>query len=120
MPGRLTGDTASRALVAADVAIGVGWGGTATIAINALSNDQRGGFVVTASATTPAQATATIAVTFASAYEAAPFALVCRGGGTGVITIGFAVVTCTKSVLTIIADTVPVAASTYEVFYHLL
>jgi hypothetical protein len=120
MPGRINANTASRALVAADVAIGVGWGGTATFAIGAGSNDQRGSVTVTASATTPAQATATIAITFAQAYEAPPFAVVCRGGGTGVVTIGFNIVTVTATVLTAISDTVPVAGSIYECIYEVL
>lgn len=74
--GRLDGSNAT-AVTDADFAIGAGWGGTATFTVTAGSTDQRGQIVITASATTPAQATATVALTFVDgAYASTPFAIV--------------------------------------------
>ncbi len=55
------------AVVAGDFAIGVGWGGTATKAVLTGANVQGGTLTITASATTPAQATATVVFTFPAA-----------------------------------------------------
>lgn len=74
--GRLDGSNAS-AVAAANFAIGAGWGGTATFTVTAGSTDVRGQIVITASATTPAQATATVALTFVDgAYASTPFPFV--------------------------------------------
>jgi len=110
MPGRITFEAEGRALVAGDVALGVGWGSAAVLAITAGSNSQRGAISVTASASTPAQATATIAITFPKAFDNVPFAVVSRAGGTAAVTVFPTVVTCTATVLTIISNTLPVSA----------
>jgi hypothetical protein len=61
------------ALAAGDVALGAGWGTTATKAITAGSNDQAGQIVVTSSGASQAQATATVTITFADgAYASTP------------------------------------------------
>ena len=59
-------------LAAGDVAIGAGWGTTGTKAITSGSNDVAGQIVVTASGASFAQATATVVITFKSAYVTAP------------------------------------------------
>ena len=70
--GRLDASVGT-ALATGSVAIGAGWGGTATKSIRSGSNDQAGVITITASATTPAQATATVAITFTDgAYASTP------------------------------------------------
>lgn len=75
--GRLDGSNAS-AVVAADFALGVGWGdGTPTVEVVAGSTDQRGTIIVTSDGASQAQATATVTLTFTDgAYASAPFAIV--------------------------------------------
>lgn len=118
MPGRLTGDGASRAIVAGDVALGAGWGGTATVAVTTGSTDQRGQLVVTASATTPAQATSTVTLTFAQAWEAAPFAFVVEAANTQVAT-GENVIDIVTTTTTLVFKhgVLPVAAKVYTFNY---
>ena len=71
--GRLDGSLADTA-VAANFVLGAGWGGAATIAVTTGSTDQRGQITITASTTTPAQATATVVHTFAGgAWAAIPW-----------------------------------------------
>lgn len=72
MPGRLSLREEGRALVAGDVVIGAGWGGAATVAIAAGSNAQNGSLAITASTTTPAQATSTVVITFPKAFDNVP------------------------------------------------
>lgn len=113
---------AGRDLVAGDVVIGVGWGGTATKAIRAGSNRSRGAISVTASATTPAQATATIVITFPEPYDEIPYVVLARdvgdegGSGAGASTRGY-VKAVTKTALTIQSDTLPVAGQITGVSY---
>lgn len=65
------------ALAQANVALGAGWGTTATVAIAAGSNDQAGILTVTSAGTGQAQATANITITFADgAYAAVPRAVI--------------------------------------------
>ncbi len=74
--GRIDGSNGSAA-VAADFVLGAGWGSAATHTVTAGSTAQCGQIVITASTTTPAQATSTVTFTFPDgAYAAAPFALV--------------------------------------------
>ena len=68
--------TGQTALGAGDVAIGAGWGTTATKAITTGANDVAGQVVVTAAGGTYAQATATVTITFKSAYAATPRAVI--------------------------------------------
>lgn len=93
--------------------LGAGWGGTATRALTAGSTDQRGILTITASATTPAQATATVVHTFADgAWVAAPF------GGIWVtsdsaIDEGHVVLTTTTTTATWTFSVLPVATKIY-------
>ena len=121
MPGRVNADTASRALVAGDVAIGAGWGGTATKAVTAGSNDQRGEVVITASATTPAQATATVTITFAQAYGQTPFAVVVQSANDEAATVQAPRdIVVTKTTLSFTASVIPVATKIYKYAYQVL
>jgi F420-0:gamma-glutamyl ligase len=121
MPGRLAGDSASRALVAGDVAIGVGWGGTASVAVTAGSNDQRGEIVITASATTPAQATSTVVITFAQPFQEVPFGVVIQSANDEAATVQAARdVVATKTTLAFKSSVVPVAAKIYKYVYQVL
>lgn len=74
--GRLNGSIGTAA-VAADFVLGAGWGDdavTAGPAVTEGSNAQRGTIAITATAVTPAQATATVTFTFPDgAYTSAPF-----------------------------------------------
>jgi len=121
MPGRLTGKGAGPELAATDVAIGAGWGGTATKAVTAGSNDQRGEIVVTASATTPAQATATVVLTFKRKFAATPFAVVVQSANDEAATVQAPrdiVVTTTQ--LSFTASVIPVATKVYKYAYIVL
>lgn len=71
MPGKHHFDTASRALVAADVTLHANWGTSPVLTLDA--NDQRGNVQVEAKATVGASPT--VAIAFTSAYEAAPVVL---------------------------------------------
>lgn len=114
--GRIDGSIGT-ALVAGNVAIGVGWGGTAVLAITAGSNDQAGQFVITASATTPAQATATIVLTFADgAYNAAPWCL-CTTTNDNAIDTGHVTWSSTTTALTLTFTVLPVATKIYTFTY---
>lgn len=104
---------AGRDLVAGDVAIGAGWGTVATKAIKAGSNRTRGRIDVTASTTGPAQATATVTVTFPEPYDEIPFAVVARdvegeAANGDTITKGVYVKSVSKTTLVLQADTIPV------------
>jgi len=116
--GRLDG-TNGTAVAAANFAIGVGWGGTATFTVTAGSTDQRGQIVITASATTPAQATATVTLTFVDgAYAAAPFAIVQLATNTDVVTFGGpTAVAATTTALSWVSSIIPVAAKVYTYNY---
>lgn len=64
------------ALAAANIALGAGWGTTASTAIGTGSNDQAGVLTITSAGTGQAQATANVTITFADgAYAAVPRAL---------------------------------------------
>lgn len=118
--GRLDGSLGT-ALAAANVAIGAGWGGTATFAIRTGSTDQRGVITITASATTPAQATATIAITFADgAFAVAPplygFQLLYCDNAVAEPN-SFQVQACSTTVLSCTYGTLPVATKVYAFAY---
>ena len=121
MPGRLTGKGAGPELSAADVAIGAGWGGAATKAVTAGSNDQRGEIVVTASTTTPAQATSTVVLTFKRKFAATPFAVVIQSSNDEAATMQAPQsVVCTTSQLSFVSSVVPVATKIYKYSYIVL
>ncbi len=120
MPGRLYANGAGPALATGgtDVAIGVGWGGTATVAVTAGSNDQRGQIVVTASATTPAQATATVVLTFKRPWASAPFAVVCEADNDSAVPAEEPTeIATTTTTLSFKASVVPVATKIYKYNY---
>ncbi len=75
--GRLDGSNATE-VTAANFALGAGWGGAATFTVADDSTDQCGQIVITASTTTPAQATSTVTFTFADGayYGTAPIPIV--------------------------------------------
>lgn len=117
--GRLDGSIGTL-LVAGDVAIGAGWGTTATKAILATSNDQRGRITVTASGASFAQATATVVVTFADgAYTAAPIPI-CTVTSNSAIDEGHIVATCTTTALTMTFSVLPVDTKIYVIHYALI
>lgn len=113
MPGRISLQEEGRALVAADVALGVGWGGAATFAILANSNSQKGQIAVTASATTPAQATSTVTITFPKAFDIAPIPIVIVVANTQAITEGVSAVVATTTTLVWLASVLPVSTKVY-------
>jgi hypothetical protein len=119
--GRLDGSNAS-AVAAANFAIGAGWGGTATFTVTAGSTDVRGQIVITASATTPAQATATVVLTFVDgAYASAPFPIVSLANSTSAP--GDAQpssVAATTTALSWVAGVIPVATKVYTFNYALI
>lgn len=120
--GRLSGANAS-AVTTANFAIGAGWGGTATFTVTDGSTDQCGQIEITASATTPAQATATVTLTFADgAYASAPFAFVVLAAPpTDAVTFGGPInQACTTTALSWVSSVVPVATKIYRYNYAVI
>lgn len=121
--GRLDGSLGS-AVAAANVVIGAGWGGTATAAIRSGSTDQRGVITITASATTPAQATATVALTFADgAYASTPpyYSITLLHSDNAVAEPNsFQVTACSTTALTWTYGTLPVATKVYAFAYAVI
>lgn len=110
--GVIRGDIGTAA-VAGDFVLGAGWGGTATRAVATGSNAQRGTLTVTASATTPAQATATVVFTFPDGgYASAPFGLV-NVTSDSAIDEGHVVVVNTATTSTWTFSVLPVATKIY-------
>lgn len=73
--GRLGGELGTL-VTAAAFALGAGWGTTASVAVAAGSNDQRGIITITSAGTGQAQATANVTLTFVDgAYAATPGSL---------------------------------------------
>lgn len=120
--GRLDGSLKGAAPVAANFALGAGWGTTASVAVAAGSTDQRGRITVTSAGTGQAQATATVTFTFADgAYVAAPFALVELTDNTNAVTE--AQPTAKATTTTTLAWThavLPVATKTYTFTYGVI
>ena len=118
--GRLDGSLGT-ALAAGNVAIGAGWGGTATVAIRAGSTDQRGIITITASASTPAQATATVTITFADgAYASVPpyYSVILLSSDNAVAEPNsFQTTACTATALSWTYGTLPVATKVYTFAY---
>ena len=115
--GRLTA-TGSTDLVAGQVSLGAGWGGAPDLAITAGSNDQAGRLTITAAVTTPAEATATVALTYTDlAYPAAPVTLTNVYSDSAITDTGHIKSTSTTTVLTIKFDVLPVATKIYVIDY---
>lgn len=119
--GRLSGALASL-VTSANFALGAGWGTTASISVNAISNDQRGIVTVTSSGSGQAQATATVTLTFADgAYAAVPIPLVNLQDNTQAITDGQPTdVVATTTTLVWAHSVLPVDTKTYTFAYALI
>lgn len=114
--GRLDGSVGT-ALAAGDVALGAGWGTTATKAILAGSNDQMGRITVTSSGASQAQATATIVITFADgAYNAAPMCIATVTSNSA-IDEGHVTWSTTTTALTLTFSVLPVDTKIYVFTY---
>jgi hypothetical protein len=108
------------AAAAANVALGAGWGNSATLAIRSGSNDQAGAFTVTSAGTGQAQATATITFTFADgAYAAAPRSYIVQlvNSSNAVTETGATAATCSTTALAWAHSVLPVATKTYQYNY---
>lgn len=116
--GRLDGSNAS-AVAAANFALGAGWGSAATFTVTAGSTDQVGQIVITASTTTPAQATSTVTLTFVDgAYAAAPFGFVNLNNSTQAVADAQpTAVTCTTTALAWKSGVLPVDTKVYTYNY---
>jgi len=113
---RLNGSQGTAA-VAADFALGVGWGGVTTATVASGSNAQRGSFTITAQNTSPAQATATVVFTFPDgAWSSAPFGLV-NVTSTSAIDEGHVVLTTTTTAATMTFSVLPVNTKVYTFRY---
>lgn len=104
------------ALAAGNVAIGAGWGATATFTV--AGNDQRGSVTVTANGAGLA-ANATITITFVDGpWRVTPFATAVRAEVVAPAGSVSALATTTTLVLT--NHTLPVAGSVYTIAWNLL
>lgn len=99
--GQITA-TGQTALAGGGLAVGAGWGVSGSAVFTSGANDVAGQVVVTAAGGTYAQATATVTITFASAYATAPRAVILSMVNNVAIDTGHAsyVVTTTSLVIT--------------------
>ena len=104
-------------LAAGDVAIGAGWGTTGTKAITSGSNDVAGQIVVTASGASFAQATATVVITFKSAYPTAPRTVIATTTNDNSIDTGHVTWSATTTALTLTFSVLPVDTKIYKINY---
>lgn len=108
-------------VTSANIALGAGWGTTASIAMtNALSNDQAGTFTITSSGTGQAQATANVTLTFIDgAYEGVPRAAIVtlQSSSNAVTEAQPTQVTSSTTALSWRHSVLPVAAATYRYSY---
>lgn len=117
--GRLDGSIQKTTLTSSAFTLGAGWGTAPTFALTTGSTDQRGTFSITAKAT-PAQATATVVITFADgAFSAAPFPMV-SVTSTSSIDEGHVVVTTTTTAATLTFSVLPVADKVYTFHYQMV
>lgn len=112
--GRLDGSIGT-AVVAGDIALGVGWGSTASLTVATGSTDQRGSCTVTSAGTGQSQATATCTFTFHDgAYAATPFGRVQLTANTNAITEAQPMSqTTSTTALAWTHSVLPVASKTY-------
>lgn len=119
---RLAGSLASNyrggtAIASTDVTLSGFGTGASVSAVKSGSTDTRGAFTVTAGSTPSANPTATL--TFKDgAFEAAPFAVACRGAGTAAdlgMTATISSTTTTTAVIKMIGT--PTDTNTYEFYY---
>lgn len=107
------------ALVAGDFALSAGWGTTASVAVDANSDDTRGQITVTSSGTGQG-ANPTITLTFKDGtFTSVPFAIVVRSDHANqpTVTIDY---TLTATTLTITFNGTPVAAETYDIAWQVM
>lgn len=111
--------TGNTALVAGNVALGVGWGGSGSFTLGTGSNDVAGKIVVTADSTggAVAQATATIVITFATPYAVAPRAVLVTTSNDNSIDTGHTTWSATTTALTITFLVLPVTTKIYTFTY---
>lgn len=114
--GQITA-TGNTDLAAGNVAIGAGWGTTATAAITSGANDLAGQIVVTSSGASQAQATATVTITFTSAYATAPRTVIVTTTNDNSIDTGHATYSVTTTTLTITFSVLPVDTKIYKINY---
>jgi hypothetical protein len=109
------------AVAASNFALGVGWGGAAVFALTAGSTDRAGQFTITASTTTPAQATATVVFTFADgAFEVAPIAIITTTNTNSLTAASAMAWTATTTALTMTHSILPVDTKVYTFNYVLI
>ena len=114
--GRLDGSLQKTAVSATThIAIGAGWGTTATKALVTPSSDQRGGITITSAGTGQSQATATVVLTFAdTAWASAPYCMA-TVTSTSAIDEGHVVCTATTTALTMTFSVLPVDTKVYTI-----
>ena len=113
--GQITAE-GQTALAAGNLAVGVGWGATGSAVFTSGANDVAGQVVVTAAGGTYAQATATVTITFASAYATAPRAVILSMVNAVAIDTGHASYAVTTTALVITYKVLP-AAGVYTFDY---
>lgn len=117
--GRNQGNVTTKgqtALVAGDFALGAGWGAS-TVAVTAGSNDHFGSIVITAATGGGlAQATATVTMTFKSAFSVAPAGVLVTGTNDNSAATHLAVTggTATTTAATWTSSTIPVDTKLYR------
>jgi hypothetical protein len=114
--GQITAE-GNTAIAAADVAIGAGWGNTATKTVTSGSNDVAGQIVVTSGGTGQSQATATVVITFKSAYASTPRCVLVTTTNDNSIDTGHATYSVTTTALTLTFSVLPVDTKIYKLNY---
>lgn len=104
-------------LAAGDVALGAGWGNSATKTISTGSNDVAGQIVVTSAGTGQSQATATVVITFKTAYAVAPRVVLVTTTNDNSIDTGHATWSATTTALTLTFSVLPVDTKIYKLNY---
>jgi len=119
--GRVDGSLQKVLPVAANYALGAGWGSTgALVLVGQAPTDQRGKFTVTAGGSGLAQATATVVLTFADgAFTAAPTCIVTTSNDNSLDT-GHVTWTSTTTALTLTFSLLPVDTKVYTMTYLLI
>jgi hypothetical protein len=103
-------------LAAGDVAIGVGWGASATKAISTGANDFAGQIVITAAGGSYAQGTATVVITFKTPFVTAPRVVIATCSNAVALDTGHVTWSATTTALTLTYLVLP-AAGVYTLNY---
>lgn len=114
--GRLDGSIGT-AVTSANIAVGAGWGdGAVVVTVAAGSNDQRGSVTIQSVGSNQAQATATVALTFADgAYASTPHAIVMLVNNDNAVTTAQPQsIACTTTALSWTQSVLPVATKIYK------